>query len=621
VSKTVSVEPTALVLTALQVEMTAVMAHISSAVPEPVGPVVCDIGHFVASNGLSWRVVAAELGPGTVDTASAVVAMTATFRPAVLMFVGIAGALKDDVRIGDVVAGTAIAWTERGKESERGYLPRVQTVSLSYQLSQWARRVAREGSWIRRLQHPRDSVKAVVAQIASGEKVIAAGQQRAELRDMFSDAVAIENEGFGLARAAEVYADGEACVIRGISDAADGNKSDQGQPDAADAAAAFAFELLDAYSGVQATAAIVAPVKPAESLIRAERNENGTEDLLALAHELVTDVDMLEDDRDQVEQLARDIIDSYEDSDVSVLVQKVGSALQEGVSPLIGRRLQWFGRQLLRSAGVRLAEWRLEESAKSAPRGMALLLTEPTVWSRCPDAARRRCLTALLGPSDNPKAPDAQAVEILTPLLSSGMVDEREAARVRSSFDLAAFELLIAHGMNLDMLMPRILEDLDSGIFNRQNAAARFLYRLRAPQSEQPLDETSDISLGEKLVRAASGSPPSFGAAEAMTLSYLSSWPGPRLAGGIWAALTFDGKMLSTVYSKYLPNLIAAAAGKGDLGEVLNRVCSLLDDSLERGPDDWAEAISNQLLTLARNYTGSDQEALSSFAAWIQERN
>ena len=85
-------------------------------------------------------------------------------------------------------------------------------------------------------------------QVVSGEKVVANQEYRAWLRAIFSDAVAIENEGFALARAGEVYARSQQYVVRGISDNADGSKSSNGHADAADAAAAFAFELLEAYS-------------------------------------------------------------------------------------------------------------------------------------------------------------------------------------------------------------------------------------------------------------------------------------------------------------------------------------------------------------------------------------
>src|SRR5439155_23106176 len=107
-------------------------------------------------------------------------------------------------------------------------------------------------------------------------------------------------------------------------------------------------------------------------------------------------------------------------------------------------------------------EWNLEKFVKAAPNGMAVLLTEPTVWSRCPDGARRRCLTALFGPPDSPRPPAPYAIGLLVPLLRAGTVNDSESARVQSSFDLASLDLLVANGVTLDMLVPRILGDLDS---------------------------------------------------------------------------------------------------------------------------------------------------------------
>ena len=584
-----------------------------------VGPVLCEIGHFSASNGLSWRVVAAELGPGTVDTAGAVVAATAEFRPQVLMFVGIAGALKDEVAIGDVVAGTEIAWTERGKWSEGGYVPRIRTVSLSTPLSQWARKVARDGNWTRRLQSPRSDAKAFVCQIASGEKVIADDAYRNWLRNICSDAFAIENEGFALARAAEVYADGERYVVRGISDAADGSKSDNGQPDAADAAAAFVFELLDVYSIAQATAVAAVSAVLSKGTRTIAANE-GVSDLSTLARELVTDVDLLDDDRSQVEDLARRVADSNNDSALTDLLRQVGVALGNNPGALIWRRLFWFGRQLVRSAGARLPEWHLEESVKAAPFGMAVLLTEPTVWSRCPVGARRRCLTALLGPPDNPRPPDPLTVSLLAPLLRAGAVNDSEAARVQSSFDLAPLDLLIANGVTLDMLTPRILADLDSGYFARQNTAARFLYKLPPAVADQPVHPNLDFSLGAKLVEATIGTYPSFGAEEAMAWSYVSAWSPSRLAGGLWAAVVNpDGRYLRISTSPHLPKLIAAAVGKNVLIEILKVVHDMLDSSLERIPGGSPGA-SKDFLALAEQYTGNDQLLLRSFGEWLYSR-
>jgi hypothetical protein len=537
------------------------------------------------------------------------------------MFVGIAGALKDEVAVGDVVVGTEVAWTERGKWHEApGYLPRIRTVSLSFPLSQWARKVARDGTWAKRLKLPRANANAFVQQIASGEKVVAGEEYRSWLRKAFSDAYAIENEGFALARAGEVYADGQRCVIRGISDTADGNKSDQGQPNAADAAAAFAFELLDAYSSVQATVAL--PPSPSALLGDGEGTTEDGElgDLSVLAHDLIHDVDLLDDNRGKVEDLARHVVAHGADADLSQLLSDIGVALGGNNGPLIDRRLFWFGRQLVISAGNRLAGWPLEAAVKTAPIGMAMLLTEPMVWGYCPDGARRRCLTALLGAPDPPVPAGEFSIAFIAPLLRAGALSDSEASRVQASFDLASFDLLIARGVTIEMLVPRIVADLDSGEFARQNAAARFLYGLAPELASQPIDPSRDFSLGAKLVEATIGGYHSWGADEAMAWPYVSTWSPVRLAGGIWAAVAWDdGQLLRIPASAHLPNLIAAAAGTGRLNEILGVVGEMLDSSLRQVPGDFPEA-GKELFALAEKYMGDDRSALISFGGRLRKR-
>jgi hypothetical protein len=123
-------------------------------------------------------------------------------------------------------------------------------------------------------------------------------------------------------------------VIRGVSDAADGSKSDQGQSIAADAAAAFAVELIDAYSSVQAT---VMPVTGLTQYGFQEIMSEGeqVDDLLMLAHELIHDVDLIDDDRGNVEDLARRVVTDQAAEDVARLLNKVGTALGDKNGPLI----------------------------------------------------------------------------------------------------------------------------------------------------------------------------------------------------------------------------------------------------------------------------------------------
>ncbi len=363
-----------------------------------------------------------------------------------------------------------------------------------------------------------------------------------------------------------------------------------------------------------------APEESARDPRQHPEDQTSLSDLSAITHDLIHDVDMLADSQSEAEGLARSVAELYADAELSDLLRAVATALSNDTGQLIWRRLAWFGRQLLRSAGARLAGWSLEQSIKAVPLGMAVLLTDPTMWGGCSAEARRRCLTALLGSPDTLNAPTPLSVQLLAPLLRTGVLIDDEAARVQANFKLASLEFLINNGMTLDMLAPRILTELSSGDFARQNPAAWFLCNLSPAVRDQSLGQELDFSLGATLTNAASGTYPSYGARDAMAWAYVSTWPSDRIAGGIWAAVSqFDGQYLRAPTSGHLSNLVAAAHGKGLLREIIEFVRGRLDQSLQWVPGDLPRA-SDDVLRLANQYSGSDQRHLISFGDWLRTR-
>lgn len=109
------------------------------------------------------------------------------------------------------------------------------------------------GLWRERLKLPHDSEPAAyIGPIAAGEKVIAATRSQAmkRIRQIYSDALAVEMEGRGFFNALHTNKHVIGIVVRGISDLLDDkSESDaQGWQDiASDSAAAFALELLASY--------------------------------------------------------------------------------------------------------------------------------------------------------------------------------------------------------------------------------------------------------------------------------------------------------------------------------------------------------------------------------------
>jgi nucleoside phosphorylase len=243
--------PRAVILTALQVEFMAVRAYVA-APQEEVHPsgTIYERGTFTA-NGQTWNMGIVEIGAGNSGAAVEAERAIAHFKPDVILFVGVAGGIKDVV-LGDVVASTKVYGYESGRAGET-FRPRSEVGLSTYGLEQRARAEARKTDWLKRLtSSPASTPTVYVAPIAAGEKVVASTKSEVFqfLQSNYGDAIAVEMEGFGFLEAARTNQRVDALVIRGISDLIDGKAAvdrSGSQQVAARHASAFAFELLSKY--------------------------------------------------------------------------------------------------------------------------------------------------------------------------------------------------------------------------------------------------------------------------------------------------------------------------------------------------------------------------------------
>lgn len=222
-----------LILTALGLEYSAVRERLSkcSTVVHPRGSRY-ETGYL---NDIQVAIV--ECGAGNTSAAVECERAITFFEPRFVLFVGVAGGLKD-VQLGDVVFASKVYGYESGK-AEVEFRPRPQVFTTDYALLQSAKELARNSA----------DKKAFIGPIAAGEKVIASIQasEFKFIKQIYGDAIAVEMEGYGFLHAG--YANNADCmVIRGISDLIEGKvEADAGgsQLHASENAAEFAVRLIE----------------------------------------------------------------------------------------------------------------------------------------------------------------------------------------------------------------------------------------------------------------------------------------------------------------------------------------------------------------------------------------
>lgn len=236
------------IMTPIPLEFQAVSQHLTNRKPVYDGDRLYEMGMFKGQFH-DYEILLVEPGAKVENMAVATQRAIQFFTPAIVLLVGIAGGLKD-VTIGDIVIGQKVYGYESGKESEDGFMARPEVQLLSTHLVARAKFVARTEKWKQSYDGYSLKPNVYFGAVAAGNKLMASENNLPfqHIKKHFNDAIAIEMEATGFAKALEGYREIHGLVIRGISDLckdktitdAQGN-----QPLAAEGAAAFAFDLLN----------------------------------------------------------------------------------------------------------------------------------------------------------------------------------------------------------------------------------------------------------------------------------------------------------------------------------------------------------------------------------------
>jgi 5'-methylthioadenosine/S-adenosylhomocysteine nucleosidase len=245
------------ILTALETEYAAVRTRLKglSRHRHPAGTLF-EIGELHGRP--DSKVATAAVGMGNLSAAALTERAIAEFEPSTVIFSGVAGGLRDWLRLGDVVVATKVYAYQGGRSEDAEFLARPRAWEIPHGVDQTARSLARDEQWIRSNERrgKESSVPKVWFEpIAAGDVVLNSrtSDLARQLRRNYNDAIAVEMESAGFASAGHLNERVPAVTIRGISDLAGGAKDrtdaegwqDLAAANAAAFAIAVATELAD----------------------------------------------------------------------------------------------------------------------------------------------------------------------------------------------------------------------------------------------------------------------------------------------------------------------------------------------------------------------------------------
>lgn len=246
---------TIVVLTARDLVHGAMLRHIErrSVREYPYG-MAFDIGELPESAG---RVAIAGVSPANTNVVSLAERAFVALQPRALLFVGMAGSVRADVGLGDLVVAKKIYQPGADTLWPTGTRARSLASPAADMLERDARQVADAGLWTRRL--PADDQGAMIIHfrpITTGEVVLNSRAAPLATQVRFPpapDVAAIEPAAASPTAFGDIIARLPTLTIRGICDRADGVTYGAGPGGwplrAADRAAAFAVALADQIAG------------------------------------------------------------------------------------------------------------------------------------------------------------------------------------------------------------------------------------------------------------------------------------------------------------------------------------------------------------------------------------
>lgn len=198
-----------------------------------------------------YRVIVCQCDVGRPQSAGNATRAIERWRPRFLFVVGIAGGVRGEVQLGDLLVADQLVDYEQQKVEPAGVQPRDRVYPASIRLLTVAKNLPQQ-DWqsLLKLKHPSSGVSAVRhGPVATGDSVVGARDYLEPVRKRWPKLVGVEMEGAAVALAGvQSPHKPDFLMIRGVSDLADEQKNldqDAGwRPYARQVAACYALALI-----------------------------------------------------------------------------------------------------------------------------------------------------------------------------------------------------------------------------------------------------------------------------------------------------------------------------------------------------------------------------------------
>lgn len=250
----------------------------------------------------------------------------------------------------------------------------------------------------------------------------------------------------------------------------------------------------------------------------------------------------------------------------------------------IRRRAGWFLGGFLAEIRPDLSEprWKIVDVILQRPVAASLMLGTPEAFDLLPDQARGMVLGRLTKPiSGESSTAKLIGLRRARGLTAAGFLSPEELELVVARVEETSYRALQSAGVPLEIYADRLLDDLRSHNWDRQNPAASALGNA-GPDQVRALRPEEQEQMGRNVLQAAQGA--SFGAQGLIERIRRSpaSWPGSFVLGLVLETLV-DDEGLFRLKGDYLPDALAVALAHGRAEETLERAEEIVRGSEPKG--------------------------------------